>query len=896
VAAASVLGGCTEAEARERAALLDVESYAVFLDLAADPRRVRSRVEIRFRCAEPGAATFADLRASAVSRVTWNGVGLDPGESVSGGRLRLAGLAAANVLVVEAESGYSRGGRGLSQFADPADGGTYTFGYCYPTSAPSVFCCFDQPDLRADLTLTVTAPAGWECAANGAVTSRPAGGSAGMWRFATVPAMKPYELALCAGPYVTAPEPEYRGAGGTVRLSARTRRALAGSAGLGRVGDVVRQALAYYEQMLGVRCPYPKYDVVFVPGLGPTAVSLPGLMLVSETLLRRLADPGDDFGPMVLAHEVAHLWFGCLVEGRWWDDLWLAEALATYLSYTAWEDVLGLDSPWRAFCMREQAAAYRADSLPGTQPVSSPVRDAAEAVARPFGITYAKGASVIRQLAALIGAGALRAGLRDYVTSYGGTATTLGDLVGCWSRASGRDLSGWAEQWLQTPGVNTLRPELTLAADGTVRSLTVVQDPPPAGTRVPAHGAGQEPPPPGARAPADGAVHDPRPAAGPLRTHQIAIGVYDRDGSRLRRRRVAGAELTGARTLVPELAGAPAPDALVVNDGDLTFAQIRFDDRSLRALLACALDVDDPLTEAVCWNAAWDMTTAAELSVAEFTDLAARRISGGRPPAGVAELLEHVRDGADYYAVPARRPGLRRQVAAAALDGARRAQPGSRAQRALAVGFAASAHSESQLGLLRSWLGGASLPDGVDADPELRGQILATLAARGLATDGDLDAFAATDPVGGETQRATCRSLRPDPAAKEAAWAAALADGQSPRLAQAHARGIWAPGQERVLAPYRDRYFAEALPAIDRQEASVARKLARLLYPATFADPATIAATDAALHRDGLGGLLRAVLLEQRAILQQVLTARSAYAAHAESARPDHGGASKGLF
>jgi aminopeptidase N len=340
----------------------------------------------------------------------------------------------------------------------------------------------------------------------------------------------------------------------------------------------------------------------------------------------------------------------------------------------------------------------------------------------------------------------------------------------------------------------------------------------------------------------------------------------------------------------------PAPDALVVNDGDLTFAQIRFDDRSLRALLACALDVDDPLTEAVCWNAAWDMTTAAELSVAEFTDLAVRRISGGRPPAGVAELLEHVRDGADYYAVPAHRPDLRRQVADAALDGARRAQPGSRAQRALAVGFAASAHSESQLGLLRSWLGGASLPDGVAADPELRGQILATLAARGLATDDDLDAFAATDPVGGETQRATCRSLRPDPAAKEAAWAAALTDGQSPRLAQAHARGIWAPGQERILAPYRDRYFAEALPVIGRQEVSVARKLARLLYPATFADPATIAATDAALHRDGLGGPLRMVLLEQRAILQQVLTARSARGAHAESANPDQGRTSKQLF
>ena len=847
MAAASEQGGCTEAEAQQRAALLAVESYAVFLDLAAGPDRIRSRAEIRFRCREPGAATFADLRTRSVSRVTCNGESLDPGRAVSGGRLHLPGLAARNVLTVDAEFGYSAGGRGLSRFADPADGGQYAFGYCYPTSAPGMFCCFDQPDLRADLTLEVSAPAGWQCAANGAVTGRPAAGEAGTWRFATVPAMKPSELALRAGPYVTAAAEDYRGADGLVRMSLGSRPALAGSAGLARAGDVVRQALGYYEQMLACRCPYPKYDVVFVPDLGPLAVSLPGLMLASETLLQRLADPGDDFGPLVLAHEVAHLWFGCLVKGRWWDDLWLAEALATYLGHTAREEALGPDSPWRAFCMREQAPAYQTDSLPGTQPVSSPVNDAAEALARPFDITYAKGASVVRQLAALIGDDAMRGGLRAYLASYGGAAATLDDLVGCWSRASGRDLSGWAEQWLRTAGVNLLRPELTLAADGTVRSLAVVQDPP--------------------------------SAAGPLRTHRVAIGVYDRDGTRLRRRRVVAAELAGARTVIPELAGTPAPDAFVVNDGDLTFARVRFDDRSLPVLLACAMDVDDPLTEAVCWNAAWDMTTAAELSPAGFTDLVVRRISGGHPPAGAAELLEHARAAADYYAVPACRPGLRQRLAAAALDGARRAQPGSRAQRALAVGFAASAHGDSQLGLLRRWLGGTSLPDGVPADLELRGRILATLSACGLASDDDLDAFAAADPVGGEAQRSTCRALRPDPAAKEAAWTAALAGGQSPRTAQAHARGIWAPGQEGLLTPYRDRYFTEALPALRRQEASAATKLARLLYPATLAEVATVTATGAALERDGLGGPLRVVLLEQRAIMQQVLAARSAHGA-----------------
>ena len=231
---------------------------------------------------------------------------------------------------------------------------------------------------------------------------------------------------------------------------------------------------------------------------------------------------------------------------------------------------------------------------------------------------------------------------------------------------------------------------------------------------------------------------------------------------------------------------------------------------------------------------------------------------------------------ADYYAIPAHRAALRERTATAALDGARRAQPGSRDQRALAVGFAASAESEGQLDRLRSWLSGTPLPEGMSLDLDLRRQILATLSARGLATDGDLDAFASDDPVGGEAHGATCRALRPSQAAKEAAWTASLADGQTPRMAQAHARGIWVPGQEGILAPFRDRYFSQALPAISDLEPRTAQRLAGLLYPATLADFATIAATDAALEGGELGDPLRIVLLEQRAILQEVLAARMA--------------------
>jgi aminopeptidase N len=344
-----------------------------------------------------------------------------------------------------------------------------------------------------------------------------------VWRFATIPA-KPYELVLAAGPYVTTSGEEIHGAGGPVRLTVRCRPRLAGEPGLARVSGVVRRVVEYYEGLLGVACPYPKYDVVFAPGLGPKAMQLPAVMLVSEELLQQAADPGDDFGTLVLAHEVAHLWFGCLVEGRWWDDLWLAEGMASYLAPLAGQEALSLDAVWAGFSMDDKARACQADQAPGMLPVTSPVADAAAGMSRPAAITYGKAAAVVRQLAALIGDEALRAGLRDYLTRYGGTAATTADLIGCWAQASGRDLGEWAEQWLRTPGVNTLRPELTLGPDGTVASFAVVQEPPPADVA----GGG-------------------RPV---LRTHRIAAGLYDLDDGRLRRRGQVTAEITGARTVL----------------------------------------------------------------------------------------------------------------------------------------------------------------------------------------------------------------------------------------------------------------------------------------------------------------------------------------------------------
>ncbi len=625
----------TETEARARAALIAVDSYDVFIDLTAEP--VRSRTEIRFGCGEPGAATFAELTATPTSAVL-NGQAVGRPED---GRLALPGLAAANTLVVEAEVAADV----LSRFTDPADGDGYLLFTGYPTLSPGLFCCFDQVDLTATTTLSLVLPAGWECLTNGPVVER----AAGLWRFGPVDGTRPFDLTIAAGPYARAwggTVPSTR-ADGSVEMSIWGRRSLAGTIpGLERFAGLARQALEYYETLLGVPCPYPKYDIGFVPRLNAQAISIPGLMLVNENLLARMADPDDDFVAMICAHEVSHLWFGAHISARWWDDLWLDEAMASYVSYPAMA-AAGMADPWTAFSYREKPRAYEADALPGRLPVSSPVATAADALARPVPLTYSKGTAVIRQLAALIGDDALRAGLADYMRRFGGGTASLDDLIGCWSRSSGRDLGGWAQEWLRTAGASTLRAVVEAGPDGTLAALAVEQDEP--------------------------------------RTHRLGIGLYDRSGpgSALRRRRVISAEVSGARCAIPVPPGEPVPDAVVPNDGDLTYAEIAFDPASLEALAEAAMNTGDPLTEAACWNTAWRLVLSGALSGADLAGLVARRLAGSPslPTVGLEVLLGWAVTAADLYTPDTERGGARAALAAASLAGTGAARPGRPAPR-----------------------------------------------------------------------------------------------------------------------------------------------------------------------------------------------------------------------
>jgi len=858
----------THAEARIRAGLITVDSYDVTLDLTVTP--ALSRTVVRFGCAQPGAVTFADLTAAvAGAGALLNGV---PVGGAVDGRLALPALAGKNVLAVEAEVP----ARALTRFTDPADGGEYVLAFAYPTSAPDFFCCFDQLDLLAPLTLTLRAPAVWTCVANGAVAERPApgaAGAAGTWRFAPV-RMKPLELTFTAGPFRSLAVPSVASAlsalskpsdpsdpsdpsaaDAPVTLAAYGRAALSGTAAghFERYAELARDALYRHQRVLGVPCPYPKYEIVAFPDVPFRAACVPGLMLVGEDLLARLADPDDDFAAMIAAHEVAHVWFGCLVGMRWWDDLWLEESLATYLSIDG-------DAGWAGFGYAEKPRALRADELPTTEPVSSPVATMAQATDRPNAITYVKGTAVVRQLAALIGPETVTRGLAGYLTRFAAAGTgSLDDLITCWSEASGRDLTSWADEWLRSTGTPALTADLTESPDGTIAALTVTQD--------------------------------------MARTQRVDVALYDTpfdeagDPGRLVLRRTVPVELAATSQVLPGVIGEPLPAAVFVNAGDLALAHVTIDPSSLAAFAGAAFDVGDPLTEAACWNAAWHMVLSGTLAPAAFAGLVARRITGSNlnagphdggghlPPSAVEELLGRARACADRYVPGTERAEVRELIAAAAYAAARPAVTVP-LRRALLAGFAASAATGLQLAQVR-----ALLADSADcalaADLTLRAALIRALASRGMATDADLDSLTAADPMGGEALRATCAAARPDARAKEAAWTAALADGASQRLARAHADGIWVPGQEELLTGYRDRYFTEALPVLNARDARdergdrVARRLGGMLFPATFADTRTLAATGDALQTIGLTPRIRAILLEQDAELRTAALLRA---------------------
>ncbi|EIE98243.1 aminopeptidase N [Saccharomonospora glauca] len=843
----------TREQARQRADLLEVSSYDIELDLT-DGRggpgegTFSSRTTIRFAARRPGESSWVDVVAAGVRKATLNGRPLDVSDYVEDKGIALPDLAAENEVVVHADCRYMNTGEGLHRFVDPVDGGVYLYSQFETADAKRMFACFDQPDLKATYRLVVTAPRDWTVVSNAPVASRedtPQG--AVRTTFATSQRMSTYLVALIAGPYAEWRD-TYVDEHGTIPLGIYCRASLAEFMDADRLFTETKQGFAFYHDKFGVPYPFTKYDQLFVPEFNAGAMENAGAVTFLEDYVfrSRVTRYSYERRAETLLHEMAHMWFGDLVTMRWWDDLWLNESFATFASVLAQAEATEYTGAWTSFANIEKSWAYRQDQLPSTHPIAADIVDLHAVEVNFDGITYAKGASVLKQLVAYVGLDNFLAGLRVYFTKHAWGNATLADLLAALEQASGRDLSGWSAQWLETTGLNTLRPRFELDENGRYRSFAIDQG-----------GA--------------------KPGAGELRTHRVAVGVYNDNGhGKLVRTHRVELDITGATTDVPDLVGTDAGDLVLVNDDDLTYCALRLDPHSLTTLTTRIADITDPLPRTLCWSAAWEMTRDAEFKARDFVTLVQRGVHAETEVGVVQRLLLQAQTALNSYAQPSWAaehgwPGF----TATLLDLARNAEPGSDHQLAFVNALASSVLDDATLDVLAGWLDGSAPLEGLTVDTDLRWRLLHALVAHGKAGDAEIDAeLRRDDTATGRRHAERARALRPTPESKATAWERAVYDDESPNAVnEAIIAGFSHPAQKHLLGDYTQRYFDMLDEVWSRRSSERAQPTVLGLYPSWEVSEDGLAKADAWLA-GAHAAALRRLVSEGRAGVERALAAR----------------------
>ena len=851
----------TRDQARTRAETINVGHYAIDLDLtdgngAPGEKTFASSTTVTFT-ATPGSSTFIDLVAPELISATLNGRELDVADYDESVGLTLDDLAAENELTVVANCAYSNTGEGLHRFVDQSDSSVYLYSQFETADAKRMFACFDQPDLKATYTLTVTAPESWKVISNAAVVNTVAA-EPGVFRFRETAPMSTYLVALIAGPYAEWTD-TYDDEHGSIPLGIYCRASLAEHMDAERLFTETKQGFAFYHKNFGIPYAFGKYDQLFVPEFNAGAMENAGAVTfledyvfrsrVTKYLYERRAE--------TVLHEMAHMWFGDLVTMQWWDDLWLNESFATFASVLCQAEATEYTSAWTTFANVEKSWAYRQDQLPSTHPVAADIPDIAAVEVNFDGITYAKGASVLKQLVAYVGVEDFLAGLRDYFAAHKFGNATFSDLLAALEKSSGRDLSDWGSQWLRTTGINVLRPDFEVDDAGAFTRFTIVQD---------------------------GAA----PGAGETRTHRLRVGVYDDDGSgALVSTQSVELDVSGERTDVADLVGVDRGALVLINDGDLTYASIRLDPESLATATSRIGDITDSMPRTLVWSAAWEMTRQAEMKARDFVTLVESGIAAETEIGVVQRVLLQATTAIDSYADPewaaqTGRPGFASRL----LELARDAESGSDHQLAFVNTLLAGQLNADQVPVIRGLLDGhdpASVGlDGLAVDTDLRWKLVRALATVGAIDSDDasatpvIDAEEARDNTAtGTRQAAAARAARPLAEAKADTWTKAIEDDTLSNIyTRTLIEGFARPGQGELLRPYVAKYF-DAVPEIwKRRSSEVAQTVVVGLYPSWDISEEGLAAADEFLAGDHPPALAR-LIVEGRAGTERSLSARA---------------------
>ena len=821
----------TRVEAEERKSIVQYPiHYSVDLDLTQGDTTFVSTSTIQFG-AKAGESTFLDLIADEVTSVTLNGESVDPGEVFADSRIALNNLRERNEVVVTAVCRYSTTGEGLHRSVDPSDGNVYLYSQFEVPDARRVYAVFDQPDLKAVFKFSVLAPCSWIVTSNmpvestedtgqmtldGTLGTKPAE-HAKRWTFAPTPTMSSYLTAICAGPYAEWHTTYQNEDGRTIPMAQYCRQSLKDdfAKDVDYLFDITKKGFAFYAKTWGVPYPYAKYDQIYVPEYNAGAMENIGMVTIRDSYVfsSKVTDALAERRVVTVLHELAHMWFGDYVTMKWWNDLWLNESFAEFTSTLATAEATEWKDAWATFCSGEKSWALNQDQLSTTHPIVAPINDLNDTYVNFDGITYAKGASVLKQLVAYVGRSEFFEGINHYLYRHAYSNATLNDLLTELEGTSGRDLKTWSAQWLEQAGINTIATDLHTAQDGTISELTLHQF-----------------------APTDHPV---------LREHRLAVGFYNEDeesGKVVRTDRIE-LDVDGEATTVTEAAGKPRPQFLLTNDDDLTYTKLRFDDESLAFATANLYRFDDALARAVIWLALWDMTRDGELAASDFIGTTLKLLSTETESTTFRYALACLSTTVWHYTDRTKRAAIAQHTAQALLDLAKQAPAGSDMQFQLISAYLTygvegdSAFADTVRGLLS----GSLVLEGLELDNNFRWSLVRALSSINAIDEADIQQeLERKDTTENREFALAARAARATAEAKAWAWNEAIHDEVLTNAQLESVAGGFASTPSQELAePYVKEYFDSAEWIWNHKTFHMAEALLEGLYP-RYADPATL--------------------------------------------------------
>ena len=841
----------TRKEAIERASLISDPVYRVSLELDGKGDTFSCFASIDFKSKE-NSNSWIDLVSPHVESIWLNGEELNVKEVFDGTRIKLQKLKQDNQLKIKAQCSYMNTGEGLHRHIDPVDSEVYIYTQFEVPDCRRVFPVFEQPDIKGVLNLTVKAPSNWTIISN-TETPEPKNieNNFSIWTFAQTPKMSSYLYAICAGPYAKKLD-IYEGKFGSYPLAIFVRPSLSQFLDHEEIFEVTKQGFKWFEDKFQIGYPFKKYDQVFVPEFNAGAMENVGCVTFRDEYIfrSRTTRTAYESRANTILHELAHMWFGDLVTMKWWNDLWLNESFAEWAAHWASSGATQYNEAWTLFHVQRKAWAYRQDQLPSTHPIAANMPDLDSVYENFDGITYAKGASALRQLVAWVGEENFLKGLKNYFEKHAWKNTELKDLLIELSNSSGRELDSWSKIWLESSGATLLRPEIEVDANNSITKLTINQEPPSS--------------PPGL---------DPV-----LRPHRLALGVYEKQGEKLVRIKRIEVDVVGAKTIIKELEGIKRPDLLLVNDDDLTYAKIRLDSHSLNTATKEIASIESSLSRALIWGAVWDMVRDAEVGTGKYLDLVLAGIEKETDIGLVQQVLMQCRSAIDVFADRKNRKNYNIKLATGLEKLINLANPGSDRQLALVRTFSAVATTEEQVAKVSQILDGLLKIEGLVVDTDLRWALLRRLVVVGKRGEKDIEEeLKKDDTVMGREHAAGAKAAMPSLEAKKKAWDQVI-NNVNLTNSELHSilAGISYMDHEEVLKNFVDKYFDSVSNLWNARTHEIGQSLVTGLFPSTNINQEVVKKCDEFLDNNKeLAVGARRIIVEQRDSLARALKAQN---------------------